>query len=748
MSGRLDADAAARARARPARRARRRRGAARDRRERLGGVADDPLPATLYLDGQLGARRRHAPLLRPRVDGALARGARAVPRPPGRRVLRDDPGRSSRCDGSTTKYVLKQAARGLVPDRIIDKPKIGFFHAAVDGWFRAQTRGAISDYLLGPNPRYAEFLDRGAVERLVTRPRGRQRTRGNGHVLLSDPDARGLALDVPAARARAPTRRRASASRVAMIRSYARRHAGARRGGRTCRGSRRASPRRRRAPRAWMIVDNGSTDGTLDGRRRARAPSTPWIDVLVAAGRDGGRARRADRAGAPRGHRRARAEPAGRRRQGRRRHLVRARTTSSACWRASTPTRRSGSRAAALRARGRRRGGSATSPAAPCGARRAPTAGSASRTCCPLEERIGWDGVDEFKANARGWRTTAVRGPAVPPPPPRGRARRHGVAGARGTRARRVLPGLPALVPRPPCALATLAASRPRSGWSWGYAASAARRAERSSDAPARAYLRRQQSPRNLRRRALEASGRRQPRGGSDERAARPDRRSARLLVGRPPAADARARAGLGRVPARVGDVRQERRAVAARRRARRLRALADEPEPQEPPPQPRARLAHAAQRPPARPAHDRRRRRRPVRVARRGCSGREIVYVESFTRIEGPSLTGRLVASDRPPRLRAVARDGSGAFRRRATRATCSRAHDLRLRRNPRGAVRPHAPRGRTTSSSTRSSSSSTARPPFAPTARSRPSTCRSTRSSATSGRRAPSSCTRASAR
>ena len=73
--------------------------------------------------------------------------------------------------------MLKHAARGLVPDRIIDKPKIGFFNAAVDGWFRAQTRGAISDYLLGPNPRYAEMLDRGEVERLVRATRtGRRAT--------------------------------------------------------------------------------------------------------------------------------------------------------------------------------------------------------------------------------------------------------------------------------------------------------------------------------------------------------------------------------------------------------------------------------------------------------------------------------------------------------------------------------------------------------------------------------------------
>ena len=83
-----------------------------------------------------------------------------------------------------TKHVLKHAARGLVPDRIIDKPKIGFFNAAVDGWFRAQTRGAISDYLLGPNPRYAEMLDRSEVERLV-KGQADGAARATRYVLLS-----------------------------------------------------------------------------------------------------------------------------------------------------------------------------------------------------------------------------------------------------------------------------------------------------------------------------------------------------------------------------------------------------------------------------------------------------------------------------------------------------------------------------------------------------------------------------------
>jgi asparagine synthase (glutamine-hydrolysing) len=72
------------------------------------------------------------------------------------------------------KYLLKRAARGILPDRVIDKRKLGFFQASTGGWLRAQMDGAISDYLLGPSPRYAEFLDRGAVERLVRAHREHQ----------------------------------------------------------------------------------------------------------------------------------------------------------------------------------------------------------------------------------------------------------------------------------------------------------------------------------------------------------------------------------------------------------------------------------------------------------------------------------------------------------------------------------------------------------------------------------------------
>jgi len=150
---------------------------------RLGDLPDAPLPAALYLDGQLGladdmlhyfdrASMAHSLEVRvPFLDHELVELCAAMPA-------------SLKVRRLETKHVLRHAARGLVPDRIIDKPKIGFFNSAVDDWFRAQTRGAISDYLLGPNPRYAEMIDRGAVERLVKSHADRSEA-GNGYALLS-----------------------------------------------------------------------------------------------------------------------------------------------------------------------------------------------------------------------------------------------------------------------------------------------------------------------------------------------------------------------------------------------------------------------------------------------------------------------------------------------------------------------------------------------------------------------------------
>ena len=129
----------------------------------LGGLDAPALPTTLYLDAKLGlvddmlhyfdrASMAHSLEVRvPFLDHHLVEFCARVPA--SLKVRR----------ASVTKYLLKRAARGLVPDEIIDKPKIGFFNPAVDGWFRAQACGAIADYLLADGARYAELLDRTEV---------------------------------------------------------------------------------------------------------------------------------------------------------------------------------------------------------------------------------------------------------------------------------------------------------------------------------------------------------------------------------------------------------------------------------------------------------------------------------------------------------------------------------------------------------------------------------------------------------
>ena len=126
----------------------------------------------------------------------------------------------------------------------------------------------------------------------------------------------------------------------------------------------------------------------------------------------------------------------------------------------------------------------------------------------PLEERVAWDGVDEFKANSRGWRTATFE------ELPFRHHRREGERDGTPWKARRnqghaayyLGYRFPYLLlrtlwhaRREPSALALLG----------GYVGAAFRRDPRSSDLRARAYLRRQQSLRNLRSRALEATGRR-----------------------------------------------------------------------------------------------------------------------------------------------------------------------------------------------------------------------------------------------
>ena len=128
----------------------------------------------------------------------------------------------------------------------------------------------------------------------------------------------------------------------------------------------------------------------------------------------------------------------------------------------------------------------------------------------PLDDRPGWDGIDELRAASRGWRTTSFT---------HLRFLHHRVVGERDASRRANLfqtgrstyytgyrPSyliLRALFKarREPAALAMIA----------GYVTAAARREPRCEDEGVRAYLRREQSLRRLPMRAREALGRRPP---------------------------------------------------------------------------------------------------------------------------------------------------------------------------------------------------------------------------------------------
>ena len=158
------------------------REAARAVADRLHGFDGEPLATTLHVDAQLAlvddmlhyfdrASMAHSLEVRvPFLDHQLVEHCATIPDE--LKVRRRE-----------TKYVLKQAARGLVPDEVIHRRKVGFFNTAVEDWFRSQTDGVVSDYLLAPAPRYAEFLDRAEVERLVLAQREGPTSRQN--LLLS-----------------------------------------------------------------------------------------------------------------------------------------------------------------------------------------------------------------------------------------------------------------------------------------------------------------------------------------------------------------------------------------------------------------------------------------------------------------------------------------------------------------------------------------------------------------------------------
>ena len=144
---------------------------------------EDALATTLVLDARLGlvddmlhyfdrASMAHSLEVRvPFLDHEVVELCATIPT-------------SLKVKDGVTKYLLKEAARGLVPDELIDKPKVGFFNAAVDRWFSTHAGAAAADVLLDPAARYSGLLDQEAVASLLHRHRQEARSTA-GHALLA-----------------------------------------------------------------------------------------------------------------------------------------------------------------------------------------------------------------------------------------------------------------------------------------------------------------------------------------------------------------------------------------------------------------------------------------------------------------------------------------------------------------------------------------------------------------------------------
>jgi asparagine synthase (glutamine-hydrolysing) len=136
--------------------------------DRVEGAPRHGLARTLVLDGQLSLvddmlhyfdRTSMASSLEVRVPFLDHRLVELCARMPV----------SLKLSGGTTKAILRSAARGLVPETVLDRPKVGFFSSAVGHWFDRQIGGEIVDRLLDPSARFAAYVDQKEVEQLLGR---------------------------------------------------------------------------------------------------------------------------------------------------------------------------------------------------------------------------------------------------------------------------------------------------------------------------------------------------------------------------------------------------------------------------------------------------------------------------------------------------------------------------------------------------------------------------------------------------
>ena len=71
-----------------------------------------------------------------------------------------------RVKGMKTKWILRQAGRSLIPDAILERPKVGF-RVPVNKWFQGPLKGYIHDHLRSPASKTRGYYDTQVLDRMV-----------------------------------------------------------------------------------------------------------------------------------------------------------------------------------------------------------------------------------------------------------------------------------------------------------------------------------------------------------------------------------------------------------------------------------------------------------------------------------------------------------------------------------------------------------------------------------------------------
>lgn len=68
--------------------------------------------------------------------------------------------------GRTTKYLLRRALKGVVPEVVLTRPKMGF-GVPIEQWFRGELKSYVRDILLGPLAVSRGYFDSAVIDRLI-----------------------------------------------------------------------------------------------------------------------------------------------------------------------------------------------------------------------------------------------------------------------------------------------------------------------------------------------------------------------------------------------------------------------------------------------------------------------------------------------------------------------------------------------------------------------------------------------------